>query len=205
MRRTILLAVVCVSLAVPFGAAAADERPLVVAQGTDIERRTIPGPSSQEKQQMPPTQSWSEYRPPGVGFRLEMPAQWQTSSQDVPTDLGKIAMHMATVDMGTKAYMAIHSTFPQSHIDRTPAELLLDNARDGAVKNVKGTLLSEQKIKLGGYPGRHIVVNTKDNRIAQRFVLYGNKLIQAIYVGAAGEETQPNAVRFFNSFAVVQP
>lgn len=149
-----------------------------------------------------PAASWSEYRPTGGGYRIELPGSWTVSSEDVKTDLGPIAMNMATVDLGSRAYMAIHSVFPQSHIDRTPAETLLNNARDGAVRNVKGTLLNERRIMVQGNPGRHILVQTPDNRVSQRFVLVGNKLIQAIYVGAPGDEFQPNVVRFFNSFTI---
>lgn len=160
-----------------------------------------PPPPTTATPQMPAA-TWSEYRPAGVGYRIEMPAAWSVSSESVPTDLGPIAMNMATVDQGARAYMAIHSIFPQSHIDRTPAETLLNNARDGAVRNVKGKLLNERRIMLQGNPGRHILVDTPDNRVSQRFVLVGNKLIQAIYVGAAGDEFQPNVVRFFNSFTI---
>ncbi len=147
-------------------------------------------------------QTWLEYRPKGIGYRVEMPKKWVVSNQNVPTDLGPIAMHMATVDGGSFAYMSIYSVFPKEHIDKTPAETLLDNARDGAVKNVKGQLRSEQRLKVGGYPARHIVVDTATARVSQRLVLFGVKLIQTIYVGAAESESGPDPLRFFNSFAL---
>jgi len=150
-------------------------------------------------------EDWIEYRPAGMGYRIELPKAWTLDSKDVPTDVGLIKMQMATVDGGSTVYMSIYSDFPQSHIDRTPADLLLDNARNGAVKNVKGTLLSEQKFKLGGHPGRHIVVDTPSARVSQSLVLHKTTLIQAIYVGAAGDETRPDVVRFFKSLAIAKP
>lgn len=150
-------------------------------------------------------QEWPEYKPNGIGYRIEMPKKWEESSQDVPTDLGPIKMHMATVDEKSKAYMSIYSVFPKEHIDKTPADRLLDNARDGAVKNVKGQLLTEDRIDIGGHPGRHIVVDTANARVSQRLLLLDVKLIQAIYVGPAGSEKDADTVRFFNSFAVTAP
>lgn len=150
-------------------------------------------------------QTWTKYAPEGMGYSVEMPKQWTLSNQDVKTDLGPIKMNMATVDAQTKAYMSIHSVFPQSHIGKTPSDMLLDNARDGAVKNVKGRLLTEEKLVMGGSPARHIVVDTGTARVSQRLVLSGVKLIQAIYVGPPGTETEPDTIRFFSSFAVTGP
>lgn len=150
-------------------------------------------------------QTWNEYRPAGIGYRVEMPGQWKIASQDVPTDIGKIEMHMATVDEKTKVYMSIYSVFPKDHIAKTPSDRLLDNARDGAVKNVKGKLLSERKLDMGGSPARHIVVDAATARVSQRIVLSGDKLIQAIFVGPVGAEAEPSVARFFDSFAVTSP
>lgn len=150
-------------------------------------------------------QTWLEYRPKGVGYSIELPRQWTVSNQDVPTDLGPIKMYMATVNKTSAAYMSIYSIFPKDHVDRTPPETLLDNARNGAIRNVNGTLRTEQRMQVGGHPARHIVVDTDTSRVSQRLVLVDVKLIQAIYVGPAGSEKDADVVRFFGSFAVTGP
>jgi hypothetical protein len=150
-------------------------------------------------------QQWAAYSPTGAGFTVDMPGQWTTEGRDVQTDVGVIKMNMATVDQTSQVYMTIYSIFPEQHINNTPHEVLLNNARDGAVKNVNGTLVKEDKLSIGGFPARHLTVDTSAGRVSQRLILAGTRLLQAIYVGPAGNETTADVGRFFQSFQVTGP
>lgn len=146
------------------------------------------------------------YAPQGVGFRLVFPGAWVTEKQDIPTDVGKITMHMAIHADEPRAFLAISSVFPKAHIDRTPRKLLLDNARDGAIKNVKGRLRSEVKMKMDGNEARHIVVDLPGGKMrnSQRFVVAGATLYQAIYTGPNGSEDSAQVQAFFDSFVLTE-
>lgn len=150
-------------------------------------------------------QNWIVYSPEGMSYHIDMPQKWVPSQQTIPTDVGPVEMYMATIGLGARAYMAIHSSYPQSHIDTVPPDTMLNNARDGAVSSVKGKLLKEDRFTISGYPARHLVVDTPQGRISQRMVLVGVTLVQAIYVGPAGDEAKADVQRFFSSLTIMNP
>jgi hypothetical protein len=148
---------------------------------------------------------WIEYRPPGVGFRVELPGEPQRSEKDVPTKVGPIRMHMAAVPVGDDVvFMAIHSSYPPGVLSED-RQAVLDSGRNGGVANVKGKLRSEERITVGGMPGRKIVIDIPQGQQASVaiFVLSGDDLYQAVAVVPAGQEDSADVQRFINSFALV--
>ncbi len=148
---------------------------------------------------------WIEYRPPGVGFRVELPGELKRSEQDVPTRVGPIRMHMAEASLGDDVvFMAIHSSYPPGvlSVDR---QAVLDSGGNVGGANVKGKLRSEERITVGGMPGRMIVIDIPQSRQASvaLFVLNGNDLYQAVTVVPTGQEGSADVRRFINSFALV--
>jgi hypothetical protein len=56
---------------------------------------------------------------------------------------------------------------------------------------------------LGGYPARRILIEDGDkDKIEARIVFADNRLIQALFVGPAGNQL---GRRFLDSFAIVDP
>ena len=84
-------------------------------------------------------------------------------------------------------------------------ERVLDGARDGAVGNVNGVLRSEQRIALGGHPGRDLVVDVPGQVVArQRIYLVGRRLYQLIVV-TDQPPSSPEIERSLNSFRLLAP
>src|SRR5262245_35052076 len=110
-------------------------------------------------------QTWLEFRPEGIGYSVEMPGQWELSSQDVPTAIGSMKAYMAAVNMPTRAYMTMYMTYPADAIRGRPIDTVLDGARDGAVANVKGKLRSEQRLTINGLPAREITIDAPNNLV----------------------------------------
>ena len=97
-------------------------------------------------------QEWTDYRPPGGGYRIEFPGRPALSTRDVTTQAAIIQLNIAMVERGDEAaFLAIHSLRSPRWIGLDPQQAL-DQARDGAVKNSEGKLREETRVTLGGLP-----------------------------------------------------
>jgi hypothetical protein len=148
---------------------------------------------------VPPTalaQSWDEYRPPGVGFRIEMPAKPKLETQK--TKAGNVAHH-AVATYRDMAFLTIYGDKIQRKTDDRDAllETVMRSITEGK------TVLSSKKEMIGGNPSRRVVLEDADkDKFEARIVVTDDRLIQAIFIGPVG-----NAVgrRFLDSLAVVDP
>ena len=142
-------------------------------------------------------QSWAEYRPPGIGFALEMPNGWATQVQDIDTAIGPVKGYMASIETGGLAYLSMYIPYPPDKVRGKPVQAILDGAREGAVSNVKGHLRSEEQVTFGNFPGRKIIIDAPgDLVLVHEFFMMDATLVQAVVVGHAGVENNPSAKRF---------
>jgi hypothetical protein len=147
----------------------------------------------------PPTalaQTWEEYRPPGVGFRIEMPAKPKLETQK--TKAGNVAHH-AVATYRDMAFLTIYGDKTQRKTD--DRETMLDTVVRSVTEGK--TVLSSKKEMIGGYPARRVVIEDADkDKFEARIVVTDDRLIQTIFIGPVG-----NALgrRFLDSLAVVDP
>ena len=141
-------------------------------------------------------QTWDEYRPAGIGFRIEMPGKPKLETQK--TKAGNTA-YQAIVGFRDMAFLAIYGTKDEkSPLD---TNTLLDAVAKGMTE--RKTVLSSKADMIGGYPARRILIEDADkDKIEARIVFADNRLIQALFVGPAGS---PLGRRFLDSFAIVDP
>jgi hypothetical protein len=93
--------------------------------------------------------------------------------------------------------------------DAAPAVLedRLDGVRNGAVSNIRGKLLREEKITLAGrYPGRDIVAEMPEQvgLLRDRLYLVGDRLYQVMVMGRREWVESPDAQRFLDSFTLTR-
>ena len=99
---------------------------------------------------------WIKYTSPEGRYSVSLPAQPTLGTQEATTADGqKFPQYLASVvEPGDVAFMV-------GYFDKVPGTIFsADAARDGMVKRIDGTLISEAAISLGGYPGRELKVLT---------------------------------------------
>ena len=140
-------------------------------------------------------QTWEEYRPDGIGFRIEMPGKPKLETQ---TSKGGNKAYHASVSMRNMAFVVMYGDKDDKPLD---ADRLLDAAVKGMIEDKK--VLSQKKDFVGGLTARRILVEDTDkDNIEARIVIANGRLIQAIFVGPARNAT---GRRFLDSLAVVEP
>jgi hypothetical protein len=146
-------------------------------------------------------QSWTEYRPPGAPFRVEMPGRPMAKTEPVEMGKGSVDMVMAIVDLGERSFLAIYADYPDSAVKGVSPEQGLINARDGMVKY--GKLVSDRPLSVSGFPAREYVVQQPDGYvIVSRSVQAGNRLYQMLVIAKGGSADDPLTRRFLDSFSI---
>ena len=99
---------------------------------------------------------WIKYTAPEGRYSVSLPAQPSLSTQQATSATGeKFPQYLAAVvEPGDVAFVI-------GYFDSVPGTIFsADAARDGMVKQINGTLISETAISLGDYPGRELKIVT---------------------------------------------
>ncbi|MCA1606439.1 MAG: hypothetical protein LC775_13440 [Acidobacteria bacterium] len=152
---------------------------------------------------------WIKYTSPEGRYIVSLPAEPKLATQQASTANGeKFPQYMASVIEPEIAFFV-------SYFDFVPGTIFsADAARDGMVKAVDGTLMSESAISLGGYPGRELKVLTRGKQPASVEYMVHARLYEAdkrVYVlqfifprRLEGEALAGKANKYFDSFQVLK-
>lgn len=141
------------------------------------------------------------------GISVQMPGKPTKQTQTAQTPAGPINVNMLMVDKGSEAYMTAYNEFPAEAAKRvTDPKSLLDNGRDGALRNISGKLTSERPVTLGGHPGRELIGegNTQGRDVAFTARIYwaSPRLIQVIYMREKSKSESPDGKKFLDSLQI---
>lgn len=151
-------------------------------------------------------QPWSEYRPAGGGFRVEMPGTPTVAAQNIDIAGGRVATQVqATLRWSKADYTVAYMDYPPDIGHGVPPERLLERARDSMAR--QGELRSDAALTVYGLPAREFVVATNDNlTFVMRVVWSRNRLFRIVVLGFGSDVAdRPATRRFLNSFALVKP
>ena len=169
----------------------------------------VTGAAAQDHRQSPV----SAPTPPQVGmyvsdegrYSVMFPSEPKLSTQTSQTPSGdSIIQSLAAASAGGMVFMIGYFDYGSG------ITFSLDKGRDGMIENVKGTLIDEQSISLGGFPGRQIKVQARTDEgleFIDRARLYDIKP-RVYVVQCMVQKSQDGPVpagrceRFFDSFRV---
>lgn len=139
-------------------------------------------------------QSWQTFKPKDSVFSIELPG---APKLDTPKDHPD--RHSAVATMGNnKVFFVMYGDKDETGRD-------LDEMLDGVTKAMADgkTMLGVSKDEMSGYPARRMKLKDKDgDQFEVRVVIADDRLIQAMYIGPAGDA---DGQRFLNSFKVTEP
>ena len=147
-------------------------------------------------------QQWVDYRPAGLGYRVEFPGKPTASETDAATAVGQIHSSTATLESGGKVFLVMRTVYPSAVASASPRKVMT-SARDGLVGG--GKLHDTKDLSINNLPARRLIIDRTDTgRIMVVLqVMSGTWLYQAICLARPGEETAPDIERFLGSFALV--
>jgi hypothetical protein len=135
-------------------------------------------------------------------FSVKLPSEPKASTQEVDTAVGKVTMHMFTVETnsGATAFMVIYSDYP-SALDPATA---VDGAITGEVGSFKGKIVADKKVTLNGWPGRTVTIEGADVNCLSSAYMAGNRLYQVMFATSKGEAIPSDGTDFIASFQITK-
>lgn len=149
-----------------------------------------------------------EFKSEAGRFSVMTPVELQEEAKTLETEAGKIDLHLFAAQEDNIAYVIAYSDYPPENAPPDYAEKMLDGARNGAVGNTLGKLVSETKISLSGYPGRELLIETRgEDRppsiIKGRLFMVKNRLYQVTVVAPWGKAGDKIIDDFLQSFKLL--
>ena len=150
---------------------------------------------------------WVKYNSSEGRYSVLLPTQPKITTQEAATAEGeKFPQYMASSSDSSALFLI-------GYFDYVPGiTFSLDKARDGMVQAVKGTLISEGSISLGGSPGRELKVSATgadgvEYLVQARFYDMGKRVyvLQFIFAKAADDGgSAAKSAKYFESFRVIK-
>lgn len=177
--------------------------------------RSVPAASAPARPIAPPvaTRMWQELRHADGGFRADFPGAARLEVKQVEDKFDGVTrphhQWQLELDNNWTAYIVGFADLSPGRIASASADVILGDAVQGGVRNVSGTLLSDTRITVQGYPGREIVVSVvRDGStltVRTRVLLVNRRIYTLVAVNhAENSRLEAGEVdRFLNSFRLL--
>lgn len=153
-----------------------------------------------------PEDTWLEFTSEEGRFEARLPGAPEKQLQQTPTAAGPMDMVMQSVQAGSAFFAIAYSDMSAEAIPGFNLDAGLDGARNGAINNVGGTLVSEQQIQFAGHPARAFTakasVEGHELTVEARIFFVLPRFYQLMVVYPASETTVP-VQRFFDGFSLL--
>lgn len=152
------------------------------------------------------TAQWVKYTSVEGRYSILLPQEPKLSTQEGTASTGEKLMNYGAQSSDSDGLYGVN------YFDGLPGMTFsLDKARDGMVSAVKGTLLNEDTISLGGYPGRELKITAKNGEleilISARIYSVGGRsyVLQHAFLKASDSPIMvEKTTKFFDSFKVTE-
>ena len=144
--------------------------------------------------------SWQTYVAPDGTFSIELPGKAVVETKQVPVEGGTATLHLINAaSTSNRAYTCSYVEFNKT--DQRPPDQILESARDGSLRNVQGTLVTQSQITVQGFPGLQFQAHARGNSVMDSRILLVEKRLYMIMGVAPAGHAEPKVVqRMFDSF-----
>lgn len=156
-------------------------------------------------------QDWEKYKAADLMFIAYYPGTPKRTVQKVNTTIGKLDMHMimykSTSENDNLVYTVIRSDYPADNFigaDTTYNNSVLDGSVNGAVTNVNGELIFDNKVKFNGYPGRSIKIEIQGAFLYMKIYLVDNSMFVSQVICLKDKDGNSSIKRFLDSFEIIK-
>jgi hypothetical protein len=136
-------------------------------------------------------------------FVIQFPNNPNETEQEIDTDAGKISFHSFIAKDEEYEYAVTLIDYPMSAVQEKGSKAILDDASEGAISSVFGTLLDRNEIVVGGYSGVNQTVETVDKIFVSNMFLVENRLYLIVMTGSKEAFPHNKAQDFLSSFELL--
>ena len=150
--------------------------------------------------------TWKELNSSEGGFSILMPGKPSKQTLKMNSAIGLIDFHLLTLEQEDVVYMVGYSDYPDTLVQRSTQDSLLDIACYGAIVNLKGNLVSRRVISIEEYPGREMKIEQADGETVYltRLFLVRKRLYQITVLTLIRKEISEDDIKFLESFKLLK-
>lgn len=163
-----------------------------------------------DTEELPASDGWSTFTPDGGKFSIEMPGTPKYSTQDVPTEIGNILMHMYTIEKSnTEALMVAYADYPVSLVETVEAQEELEKTvAESGIVTIGGSIEESEYVDIDG--GRRAFV-AKGKAVVQGYSLFisykvffvDNRLFQLMWIKDTDYPAASDIARYHGSLKII--
>lgn len=134
-------------------------------------------------------------------FSILMPGTFTEEINVINTVAGFIDLHRFSVEQENDVYGVSYSDYPETVVQASTPDVILEGACHGMVAGIGGKLLTESTMSLNGYPGRELIIEVAGGKgiVQARIFLVGHRLYQVMVVTSLED-----VKKFLDSFVVFE-
>jgi hypothetical protein len=155
-----------------------------------------------------PELDWRELSVREGGFTVLLPGKASREARTLDTSAGAVTMTMYACSLKHGTMAIAYADYPAGALAGERGRERLDAERDALLRNIGATSHSEERVSVGGLPGRQIYAEgrtgTRSALLKARFVVAGNRLYQIAYVGEPNGLKMADIDMFLNSFRLLR-
>ena len=150
---------------------------------------------------------WHTYRAPDGKFSIELPAQPTIETVQVPIEGGGTRPMIIVSAETSKSIGYTCSYIEDETVQSKSPDEALESARDGSLKKTHGTLISQVRLTIAGFPALDMKAHTRaDSLLDSRTLIAGERLYMIVAVTTVESDREPRTIqRVFDSFKVLNP
>jgi hypothetical protein len=149
----------------------------------------------------PPPPDWKPFAYPADGFSAAFPSTPVAGKQSVSMEAGTVELRTYSAEDSSTELIAAVCDYGATAQGKDP-DAILDDAEKGAVRNIKGRMVTEKKIVLGANHGVAFEADNDSVHLSARIYLAGTTLYQLI-VASPLNVPYDGTARFLDSFQLV--
>jgi hypothetical protein len=144
---------------------------------------------------------FKEFRSDEGRFTVLMPGKPELQNQVTP--VGKVNMIMYMAGSNKAGCAVAYADYPAQLINSTDPQKILEGAKNGAIKNISGRLISEASIDFHGLPAKEVHIEIPNKAfVTARFILASPRFYEIMFIAQKDKGHEQNISKFFNSFTI---
>jgi hypothetical protein len=146
---------------------------------------------------------FKEFRSDEGRFTVLMPGKPEVRNEAMDMPFGKV--NTITYMAGSRKIGCIvsYADYPELLIKSTDPQKLLDGAKEGAIKNAGGRLVSETNIDFHGLPAKEVLIEISNKAfVTAKFILKSPRFYTLMFFAPTNKGHEQDISKFFDSFKI---
>ena len=151
---------------------------------------------------------WERFHSAGGGYSFLVPHPPEVETAFDDSGFGTIEFTRYSMKLDSTLFITLYSDLTPDNLEAYSADELVTFAAENMVELTDGTLISDERISLGGAPGREFKIQMNEEGLKVRRILHtrvyqvGARQFQITTISYPEEQHSPDVVGFLDSLRI---